>query len=54
MASILDTVAMSLRKRADYRRTFAALRNLPTDVALDLDIYPGDAERIARRAVYGA
>ncbi len=37
-----------------YRRTAAAIRSLPLDLALDLDLYSGDAEKIARRAVYGA
>lgn len=42
-----------LQKRRDYVRTVRELRRLPLDIALDLDIYPGDAERLARRAVYG-
>lgn len=42
-----------LKKRAAYSRTVRELRNLPLDTALDLDIYPGDAERLAHRAVYG-
>ena len=42
-----------LKKRAAYARTVRELRNLPVDTALDLDIYPGDAERLAQRAVYG-
>ncbi len=42
-----------LKKRRAYNRTLNELRRLPLDVALDLDIYPGDAEKIARRAVYG-
>ncbi len=42
-----------LKKRRDYLRTMNELRRLPLDVALDLDIYPGDAEKLARRAVYG-
>lgn len=42
-----------LKKRQAYYRTWNELRNLPTDVALDLDIYPGDAKRLARRSVYG-
>jgi hypothetical protein len=54
MLPIFDRVTAAMRKRAHYRRTVAALRGLPLDVALDLDIYPGDAERIAARAVYGA
>lgn len=42
-----------LKKRRDYYRTMHELRRLPLDVALDLEIYPGDAEKLARRAVYG-
>ncbi len=42
-----------LKKRRAYNRTLNELRRLPLDVALDLDIYPGDAEKLARRAVYG-
>ena len=41
-------------KRAAYLRTARELRNLPLDVALDLDIDRKDANRIAYRAVYGA
>mgnify|MGYP001812426670 CR=1 FL=1 len=43
-----------LKKRAAYHRTLRELRRLPLDTALDLDIYPGDVQEIARRAVYGA
>lgn len=50
MTHLLD----DLKKRRDYNRTVRALSRLPIDVALDLDIYAGDAEKIARRAVYGA
>ncbi|MFZ5709114.1 MAG: hypothetical protein ACOY4T_05420 [Pseudomonadota bacterium] len=53
MLSILDTLALRLRRHAEYRRTVDALERLPLDVALDLDIVPGDARRIARQAVYG-
>ncbi|MFM2354683.1 MAG: hypothetical protein RLZZ528_419 [Pseudomonadota bacterium] len=54
MATIIDRFAASLRRRSQYRRTVAALQSMPLHLALDLDIFPGDAERIARRAVYGA
>lgn len=54
MATMFDRFATSMRKRADYRRTVAAIQSLPLRVALDLDIFPGDAQRIARNAVYGA
>ena len=43
-----------LKKRAAYRRTVRALRQMPLDIALALDIYRGDAREIAHRAVYGA
>lgn len=43
-----------IRKYASYVRTSRELRNLPLDVALDLDIDRRDARKIARKAVYGA
>ncbi|MBC7156601.1 MAG: DUF1127 domain-containing protein [Rhodobacteraceae bacterium] len=49
-----STFGTALARWAEYRRTRAALERLPLDTALDLDIYPRDAARIARRAVYGA
>ena len=42
-----------LNKRAAYNRTVREIKNMPLDVALDLGIYQGDAEKIAHRAVYG-
>ncbi|MEO1238947.1 MAG: hypothetical protein AAFW64_04645 [Pseudomonadota bacterium] len=51
--TFFETLADRARKRALYHRTVAELKALPTDTALDLDIYKGDAEKIARRAVYG-
>ena len=42
-----------LQKRVAYNRTVRELSRLPIDVALDLDIYPGDIKSIAHRAVYG-
>lgn len=53
MEKILAQFRDAARKRAEYRETVAALRSLPLDVALDLDIHRPDADRIARRAVYG-
>lgn len=52
--SVLKTVQTALQKRAAYLRTKAELERMPLDVALDLDIYKGDAAKIASRAVYGA
>lgn len=51
--TIIDTLKTRLRDRALYIRTRNEIARLPLEVALDLDIYPGDAERIARQAVYG-
>ncbi len=54
MLNMFENLTDRLKKRSQFRRTVAALRAMPLDVALDLDLYPGDAERNARRAVYGA
>jgi hypothetical protein len=40
-------------KHALYRKTRDEIAQMPLDVALDLNIYPGDAARIAYEAVYG-
>ena len=41
------------RKRALYLRTRNEIARMPRQVALDLNIMPEDAERIAYDAVYG-
>ena len=51
--TLIDRIRATIQKRAIYTRTRDEIRNLPLDVALDLDIYPLDAERIARERVYG-
>ena len=53
MAHFMSSLRDRLEKRAAYHRTVAEIRRMPRDVALDLDIYPGDAEKIAQQAVYG-
>jgi len=53
MALIMSSVRDRLQKRAAYNRTVQEIRMMPLDVALDLDIYPGDAEQIAYKAIYG-
>lgn len=40
-------------KRALYRRTRDEIARLSSAEAIDLGIFPGDAERIAREAVWG-
>jgi hypothetical protein len=53
MAHIMSSLRDRLQKRAAYNRTVREIRSMPLDVALDLNIYPGDAEIIAERAIYG-
>ena len=52
--TFLQSLRRAAANRAAYRRTVDELSHLPLDVALDLGIYRGDAEKIAYRAVYGA
>lgn len=53
MLTMIERLTTAARKRASYLRTRNEIARLPLDVALDLDLYPGDAARIAREAVYG-
>ena len=50
--TVFKTLRAAVQKRAAYIRTRNELRALPLDVALDLNIYQGDADKIAWRAVY--
>ncbi|MCC1493357.1 hypothetical protein [Cognatishimia sp. F0-27] len=52
MLNTVSTLQQRLSQRLHYHRTVRALRAMPLEVALDLDIDPSDAERIARQAVY--
>jgi uncharacterized protein YjiS (DUF1127 family) len=54
MLTIIGNLKEAARKRALYIRTRDEIAQMPLDVALDLDIYRGDAEKIAYKAVYGA
>jgi hypothetical protein len=51
--SVITNLKDAVAKRAMYRRTRDEIAQLPLDIALDLNIFPGDAERIAYEAVYG-
>jgi uncharacterized protein YjiS (DUF1127 family) len=53
MITVIDMLKTAAANYARYRQTRDEIANLPLDVALDIGIYPGDAERIAREAVYG-
>lgn len=53
MLTMFETLKEAARKRSAYVRTRNEIARMPLDIALDLDIYPGDAAQIARKAVYG-
>lgn len=53
MTALLARIRNGLRQHAAYRRTKAEIANMPLATAIDLDIYPPDAPKIAARAVYG-
>jgi hypothetical protein len=53
MISVISMLKDAARDYAAYRKTRDEIANLPLEIALDLNIFPGDAERIAREAVYG-
>lgn len=53
MNRMIEDLRKRLALHAAYVRTRNEIARLPLDVALDLDIFPGDADRLARRAVYG-
>jgi hypothetical protein len=50
---MIDRLRSAAAKRAAYNQTVAEISRMPVDVALDLNIFPGDAEKIAYNAVYG-
>ena len=53
MTNVFVMLKDAARNYVQYRTTRDEIANMPLDVALDLGIYRGDAERIAREAVYG-
>ncbi len=53
MSNVMENLKTAARKRAAYLRTKAEIEAMPLDVALDLNIYRGDANKIAWTAVYG-
>lgn len=53
MTTLIERLKVAADKRARFLRTRDEIARMPVDVALDLNIYPGDASRIAYEAVYG-
>ena len=50
---LIETLKAAAATRALYKRTRDEIARMPRDVALDLGIFPEDADRIAWAAVYG-
>ena len=53
MKNLFAALKDSAAKRALYRRTRDEIARLSPAEAIDLGIFPSDAERIAREAVWG-
>jgi uncharacterized protein YjiS (DUF1127 family) len=53
MKNLMIQLRDAAAKRALYRRTRDEIAQMPRRVALDLGIFPEDAERIAQKAVWG-
>ena len=52
MLTVFDRLIAAARDRARFRQTRNEIARMPLDVALDLGIYPGDADELARKAVW--
>lgn len=53
MTQLIQRMKDAADKRSRYLRTRDEIARMPLNIALDLDIYPADAARMAREAVYG-
>jgi uncharacterized protein YjiS (DUF1127 family) len=53
MKTLLAAYKTYARQHALYRRTRDEIARMSNAEATDLGIYPGDAERLARQAVWG-
>ncbi|WP_199743750.1 hypothetical protein [Pseudorhodobacter sp. E13] len=53
MKNLILRAQTALRNYAKFVITRNEIARLPLDIALDLGIYRGDADKIARQSVYG-
>ncbi len=53
MANLMDKITEVLNKRARYNRIVSEIEAMSLETSWDLDIYRGDAHKIAHKAVYG-
>ena len=51
--NLFSNIRAALQKHAAYVRTQNEIRDMPLEIALDLGIYRGDADAMARQAIYG-
>jgi len=54
MTTMIKRLRAAAAKRAAYRQTVRELSGMPLSVAQDLGLFREDAEKIARKHVYGA
>jgi uncharacterized protein YjiS (DUF1127 family) len=52
MFTVINRLKSAAANRALYRRTRNEIASLPRDIAIDLGIFPEDADRLAYDAVY--
>jgi uncharacterized protein YjiS (DUF1127 family) len=52
MKTLIKKLQTALQNRARYIATRNEIARLPLDVALDLGLFRGDADQIARKAVW--
>ncbi|MES2846282.1 MAG: hypothetical protein V4804_02185 [Pseudomonadota bacterium] len=52
MFTVINRLKSAAANRALYRRTRDEIASLPRDIAIDLGIFPEDADRLAYDAVY--
>lgn len=52
MKTLIERMTTALNNRKRYIATRNEIARMPLDAALDLGIYRGDAEKIARDAVW--
>ena len=53
MKNLFAAFRANAAKRAQYRQMRDEIATMPRHVALDLGIFPEDADRIASRAIWG-
>lgn len=53
MLTLISRLKKMANDHALYTKTRNEIAQLPNDIALDIGIYPGDADAIARKTVWG-